>query len=98
MAHFSQIDSDNNVIHVTVVNNDILLGDGGPGDEETEAYGISHLKNLFGADKNWVQTSCNTYIDENGERQHLRGGTPFRKRYGAIGLKWYPDRQEFDLP
>ena len=98
MATFAQIDTDNNVIYITVVDNDVLLGDGGPGDEENEAYGISHLKNVFGADTNWVQTSCNTYIDENGVSQHQEGKTPFRKRFASMGLKWYPDRQEFDLP
>ena len=77
---------------------DVLLGDGGPGDEENEAYGISHLKNVFGADTNWVQTSCNTYIDENGVSQHQEGKTPFRKRYASDAMKWYPDRQEFDFP
>ena len=95
MATFAQIDSDNNVIYVTVVDNDVLLGDG---DEEIEANGISHLKGIFGADTNWVQTSCNTYVDEDGVSQHQEGKTPFRKRYASDAMKWYPDRQEFDFP
>ena len=98
MAHFAQIDENNKVIYVAVVDNEVLLGEGGPGDEETEANGIAFMKNLNGADTNWVQTSYNTYVDENGVSKHLGGKTPFRKRFASMGLKWYPDRQEFDLP
>jgi hypothetical protein len=56
MAHFAQLDADNNVLQVIVVdNNDILDEDG----NESEALGITFCQNLFGSDTTWVQTSYN---------------------------------------
>ena len=53
MAHFAQLNSDNEVIEVVVVNNDILS------QPETESLGIAYLQDMFGEDTIWVQTSIN---------------------------------------
>jgi hypothetical protein len=55
MAHFAKLDSDNKVIHVSVVNNsDILDSDG----KESEQVGIEYLTKVHGYSK-WKQTSYN---------------------------------------
>jgi|TARA_R100000149_G_C5797378_1_gene86173 hypothetical protein len=58
MAHFAKLDSDNNVIDVSVVNNDVL------GNPETETAGIVFLKKLTGH-SNWKQCSYNQTIRKN---------------------------------
>lgn len=56
MAHFAQLDADNNILQVIVIdNNDILDEDG----NESEALGIAFCQNLLGSDTTWVQTSYN---------------------------------------
>ena len=52
MAHFAKLDSNNNVIDVVVVNNDVL------GCPESEATGITFLTNLTGHSI-WKQCSYN---------------------------------------
>lgn len=59
MAHFAELDSDNNVINIVVVANDHLLDDT---NVESEQKGILYLKNLLGPDRIWVQTSWNGKI------------------------------------
>jgi len=62
MAHFAKLDSDNNVIHVSVVDNwNITDGSG----NESEAIGVAYLKSIHGADTNWKQTSYNGNIRKN---------------------------------
>ena len=56
MAHFAKLDSDNNVIDIVVVNNDVL------GDPESEATGITFLTNLTGH-SSWKQCSYNRKIN-----------------------------------
>ena len=53
MAHFAKLDSDNTVIHVSVVDNDILIDEFG---NESEELGIRHLTKVHGY-SNWKQTS-----------------------------------------
>ena len=53
MAHFAKLDSDNNVIHVSVVDNDVLIDEFG---NESENLGIQHLTKVHGY-SNWKQTS-----------------------------------------
>lgn len=61
MAHFAKLDSENKVIHVSVVNNsDILDSDG----NESEQVGIEYLTNLHGYSK-WKQTSYNSGFRKN---------------------------------
>lgn len=57
MAHFAQLDENNNVIQVIVVNNSDC------GDlpfPESEPVGVAFCKSIFGDDTNWVQTSYNS--------------------------------------
>jgi hypothetical protein len=80
MAHFAQIDQYNNVVNVVVVDNkDCLDGDG----NESEIIGASFLKQVFGPDTNWVQTSYNA---------------SFRYNYAGIGDIWDPDADAFYQP
>jgi hypothetical protein len=61
MAHFAKLDSDNKVIHVSVVNNsDILDSDG----KESEQVGIEYLTQVHGYSK-WKQTSYNGKFRKN---------------------------------
>jgi len=56
MAHFAQLDENNNVIQVIVVSNDDCLVDG----VESESKGIEFCENLLGG--RWIQTSYNGNI------------------------------------
>lgn len=56
MAHFAQLDDNNNVIQVVVISNDDLLDEAGA---EQEALGLAVCHSIFGAETNWVQTSYN---------------------------------------
>lgn len=60
MAHFAQLDLDDNVIQVIVVNNSDILDESG---NESEEIGVNFCKNLLGG--NWVQTSYNGSIRKN---------------------------------
>lgn len=55
MAHFAKLDSNNIVVEVLVVNNDVLLK---ADNTESELKGKQFLNSLFGQNK-WVQTSYN---------------------------------------
>lgn len=87
MAHFAEIDENNNVVQVLCVDNQ-LIGEGQGGDSETA--GIAHLRTINGSDKNYIQTSYNTL-----RNQHLDGGTPFRWNYAEPGSVWDPAQQGF---
>lgn len=60
MAHFAELDEQNNVIRVIVVGNENILNSDGI---ESEEIGISYCKNLFGGE--WIQTSYNGNIRKN---------------------------------
>lgn len=62
MAHFAQLDDNNQVTQVIVVNNSDILDDSG---QESEAVGIAFCQSLIGADMRWVQTSYNGRIRKN---------------------------------
>lgn len=62
MAHFAQLDGNNQVTQVIVVNNSDVLDDNG---QESEAVGIAFCQSLLGADTRWVQTSYNGRIRKN---------------------------------
>lgn len=57
MAHFAELDQNNEVIRVIVVSNDKLVDDQG---NESEERGIEFCKRLLGG--NWIQTSYNDKI------------------------------------
>lgn len=56
MAHFAQLDENNNVIQVVVVDNSNLVDEFG---KESEDLGVRHLKKCLGENTVWVQTSYN---------------------------------------
>ena len=58
MAHFAKLDSDNKVIHVSVVNNSDILDESG---NESEQVGIEYLTKVHGYSK-WKQTSYNNNL------------------------------------
>ena len=84
MAHFSKLDSENKVLKVLVVSNDIVT---------TEQDGVDFLNNLHNSNDVWKQTSYNTYGG-----QHRLGGTPFRKNYAGIGYTYDEDKDAFIPP
>jgi|TARA_B110000263_G_C15127786_1_gene427393 hypothetical protein len=63
MAHFAKIDSQDKVIDIYVVNNDVITdGDG----NEQEQLGINFLTNLLGPESGWFkQTSYNATFRKN---------------------------------
>ena len=68
MAHFAELDENNIVLRVLVVGNDDIVDENG---DEQEQLGISFLRNIFGFNTNWKQTSYNGN---------------FRFRYAGIGM------------
>jgi len=80
MAHFAQLYSNNTVANVIVVDNSILLDETGT---EQESLGIAFLKQTFGADTTWVQTSYSGRI---------------RGRYAGIGMVYEPVADVFMVP
>jgi len=61
MAHFAKIGFNNVVEEIVVVKNEIITQDG----NEIEQLGIDFLKNLYGQETTWVQTSYNGSIRSN---------------------------------
>lgn len=62
MAHFAQINEDNQVIQVIVINNADIINSAGIEDEQ---QGIDFCKTLCGQDTRWVQTSYNSNFRKN---------------------------------
>jgi hypothetical protein len=89
MATFAKLDSNNVVLEVHSLHNDVLL-DGG--EIEQEIKGINFLKKLYNWDY-WKQTSYNT----NGG-VHRLGGTPFRKNHAGKGYTYDAGRDAFIAP
>lgn len=59
MAHFAELDANDNVVRVVVIGDlDCLDSDG----NESEDVGIAFCQLLFGPDTRWVQTSYNATI------------------------------------
>jgi len=61
MAHFAKIGSDNVVIRVHVLNNEVIMKDG----EEDEATGVEFLQNLYKNTDTYIQTSYNSNFRKN---------------------------------
>ena len=59
MAHFAQLNENNEVINVIVVGNDDCLDENG---QESEQKGIEFCKSILGPNTKWVQTSYNNNI------------------------------------
>jgi hypothetical protein len=96
MAHFVKLNSDNIVLAISTVDNDILLDENGI---EQESKGVSFLQEIHGW-LDWKQTSYNTskgkyYVDGIlGEDQTKA----FRKNYAGIGFKYDSVRDAFIPP
>ena len=86
MAHFAELNGENKVSRILVVHNNELDNNG----VESEAKGILFLKNLFGQNTTWKQTSYNTF-----EGVHKLGGTPFRKNFASEGMPYDSGRDAF---
>jgi len=56
MAHFAQLDENDQVINVIVVDNDVILE---PDGTENESKGIAYLEGICGSNYRYVQTSIN---------------------------------------
>ena len=62
MAHFAEINHENQVLRVVCIGNSDCLDDRG---QESEEVGISFCKTLFGDYTNWKQTSYNGSFRKN---------------------------------
>jgi len=69
MAHFAEINHENQVLRVIVVGNSDCMNEHG---QESEDIGIAFCKSLFGDYTNWKQTSYNGNFRKNyaGIRYH----------------------------
>lgn len=83
MAHFARIE-DNIVTDIVVVSNDEIKDDNG---NESEEIGVNFLKNAFGQDTIWKQTSYNHNIRKN---YAMIGGTYDSERDAFIANKIFP--------
>jgi hypothetical protein len=89
MASFAKLNSENIVIRVNSVANEVLKDSNGI---EQEVIGIEFLKNLHSWE-NWKQTSYNTIGGV-----HNNGGIPFRKNFAGIGYQYDQTRDAFIPP
>lgn len=62
MAHFAELDENNNVINVVVISTENCLDSSGV---EQEYLGVDFCKNTYGLNRLWVQTSYNSKIRKN---------------------------------
>ena len=88
MAHFAQLDENNNVINVIVIADEDTSIDG----IENEEIGIQFCQRLF-PNTIWKKTSYNTFAG-----QHAFDKEPFRKNYACIGMTYDPVRDAFIPP
>jgi len=98
MASFAKLNSENIVEQVLSVNNNELLDNG----IESEQKGINFLKNIFGQDTNWKQTSYNTkggkhYLSDNSGLSNTQEKA-FRKNHAGIGYTYDEQRDAFISP
>jgi hypothetical protein len=84
MAHFAQLDGQNNVLNVIVVNNTDIDNLPFP---ESEPVGIAFCQSLYGSDTVWKQTSYNN----NFRRQYATiGGSYYPPLDVFVSAKPYP--------
>jgi hypothetical protein len=82
MAHFAKLNSSNEVVHVSVVDNwNITDGNG----QESETVGVDYLHSVHGVEEGytWKQTSYNGNM---------------RKNYAGIGYTYDAGRDAFIAP
>jgi len=88
MASFAKLNSENIVITVESVVNEVLKDSNGI---EQEQLGIQFLKTLYNEPEAiWKQTSYNTHGGV-----HSNGGIPFRKNFAGIGYTYDSQRDAF---
>ena len=91
MASFAKLNSENIVIRVESVVNEVLKDSNGI---EQETIGVQFLKNLYNEPEAiWKQTSYNTHGGV-----HSNNKTPFRKNHAAIGYQYDSQRDAFIPP
>jgi hypothetical protein len=91
MASFAKLNSENIVITVESVVNEVLKDSNGI---EQEQIGIEFLRTLYNEPNAiWKQTSYNTHGGV-----HSLGETPFRKNYAGIGFIYDENRDAFIEP
>ena len=91
MASFAKLNSENIVITVESVVNEVLKDSNGV---EQESIGIQFLKTLYNEPNAiWKQTSYNTR-----DGVHNNNGTPFRKNHAGIGYTYDEIRDAFISP
>ena len=91
MSSFAKLNSENIVITVESVVNEVLKDSNGI---EQESIGIEFLKNLYNEPNAiWKKTSYNTNAGV-----HKLGGTPFRKNHAGIGYTYDEVRDAFIPP
>jgi hypothetical protein len=91
MASFAKLNSENIVITVESVVNEVIKDSNGI---EQEQLGINFLRTLYNEPNAiWKQTSYNTH-----ENIHFLGGTPFRKNHASIGYTYDSNRDAFIPP
>ena len=77
MAHFAELNLENKVIAILKVENSVITDEN---NKEQESLGVVFLKNLFGSDKIYKQTSYNN---------------TFRKNYARLGDTYDETRNAF---
>jgi len=91
MASFAKLNSENIVITVESVVNEVLKDSNGI---EQENIGIEFLRTLYNEPNAiWKQTSYNTHGGV-----HRLGGNPFRKNHAGIGYQYDQQRDAFIPP
>jgi hypothetical protein len=91
MASFAKLNSENIVITVVSVVNEVIKDSNGV---EQEAIGVQFLRTLYNEPNAiWKQTSYNTHGGI-----HINGGTPFRKNHAGIGYTYDSNRDAFIPP
>jgi hypothetical protein len=90
MASFAKLNSENIVVTVESVVNEVITDSNGI---EQEQLGIDFLNQLYNINDNWKQTSYNTH-----EGVHNNNGTPFRKNHAGIGYTYDETRDAFIPP
>ena len=91
MASFAKLNSENIVIRVESVVNEVIKNSNGV---EQEQLGIDFLKTLYNEPNAiWKQTSYNTVGGV-----HLLGGIPFRKNHASVGYTYDQTRDAFIPP
>lgn len=96
MAHFAILNSENEVIDITVVANEDILDENG---NESEQVGINFIKNLRN-DQSLIikQTSYNTRRGKHWQDPDTLSADQtkaLRKNHAGVGMTYDPDRDAF---